>query len=88
MALYLGITAVMPLPRHELLLTFENGERRIFDITPYLSTGIFSALKDESVFRSVHVQFDTIEWSNGADLDPEMLYAESRPDSSILTDAA
>jgi hypothetical protein len=45
---------------------------------PYLETGIFKELKDESVFNSVRVIFDTIEWNNEADLDPEILYKNSR----------
>ena len=27
----------------------------------------------------MHVCFDTVEWANGADLCPEVLYAESEP---------
>jgi hypothetical protein len=78
-SLYLGIIAVKPLPDHCLLLTFENSERRIFDMKPYLLKGVFSELSDESIFATVKVHFDSIEWSNGADLDPEMLYNESKP---------
>jgi hypothetical protein len=80
--MYLGIKRVEPLPEYKLLLTFENDEQRIFDVYPYLDHGIFSELKDESKFKSVHVKFDSIEWSNGADLDPEILYSESTGDIS------
>jgi hypothetical protein len=82
---YLGIIAVEPLPEYSLLLTFEDGQKRIFNVTPYLEKSAFKALKDISVFQSVRVKFDSIEWTNGADLDPEMLYAESVPaDQAIL----
>jgi len=30
-----------------------------------------------SMFNTVHKSFDTIEWNNGADFDPEVLYLES-----------
>jgi len=80
--MYLGIKSVKVLPDYLLLLTFENRERRIFDVKPLLSTGILSQLKDETLFHSVRIRFDTIEWSNGADLDPEMLYDKSRPEES------
>jgi hypothetical protein len=73
-----ALKAVAPLADHELLLTFENGERRAFDVKPYLNIGIFAALRDNALFRSVRLSFDTIEWANGADLCPEVLYAESR----------
>ena len=72
-----GDQAVVPLADYQLLLTFDNGERHIFHVKPYLDKGIFSALKDPAAFGSVHVSFDTIEWSNGADLCPDALYSES-----------
>jgi hypothetical protein len=31
-----------------------------------------------SMFNTVHVSFDTVEWNNEADLDPELLYKESQ----------
>ena len=46
-------------------------------MTPYLDQGIFAALRDPSLFRSVRVSFDTIEWANGADICPEVLYEDS-----------
>jgi len=61
----------------QLGLTFSNGERRRFNMKPYLSTGVFVQLKDPRVFSSVHVSFDTVAWSNGADLCPEVLYNHS-----------
>ncbi len=73
------LTAVAPLSDHRLLLTFDNVESRVFDVKPYLTKGVFAELADESFFRSVHVCFDTVEWANGADLCPEVLYAKSEP---------
>ena len=40
--------------------------------------GIFWDLKDDRLFRQIRVGFETIEWPNGADLDPELLYEESQ----------
>ncbi|WP_094549315.1 DUF2442 domain-containing protein [Petroclostridium xylanilyticum] len=77
--MYLAIIDVEPLRDYQLLLTFENGEKRIFDMKPYLNKGIFKELKDEKLFRSVRVSFDSIEWSNQADIDPEVLYEDSKP---------
>ena len=78
------LKSVTPISDHRLLLTFDNAERRMFDVKPYLTTGVFSELTDESLFRSVHVCFDTVEWSNGADLCPEVLYAESEPAEEVI----
>ena len=77
--MYLAVKKVKPVTNYLLYLTFENGEEREFDMKPYLETGIFSELKDESVFNSVRVSFDSIEWNNEADLDPEILYKNSKP---------
>ena len=75
--MYLAIKKVEPLKDHFLLLTFENGEKRKFDVKPYLEKGIFQELKDVAKFNTVHLSFDTIEWDNEADLDPEILYKYS-----------
>jgi len=76
--MYLAVTEVEPLEDYRLLLTFENGEIRIFDMKPYLEKGVFQELKDEKLFRTVRVSFDSIEWSNQADIDPEVLYEKSK----------
>ncbi|OGV71782.1 MAG: hypothetical protein A3K19_06745 [Lentisphaerae bacterium RIFOXYB12_FULL_65_16] len=74
-----GVTSVRPLAEHRLLLTFENGEERVFDVSPYLDLGRFAMLKAPAAFATVKVAFDTVEWANGVDLCPELLYAESVP---------
>jgi hypothetical protein len=63
---------------YTLLLTFHNGEVKVLDMKPYLDFGIFEELKDIQLFLSVKKSFDTVEWSNEADLDPEFLYNNSK----------
>ena len=75
--MYLAIIDVQPTPNYQLILTFENGEKRQFDMNPYLGLGIFKELRNISTFNTVKVSFDTIEWDNEADLDPETLYNDS-----------
>lgn len=75
--MYLAVKTVKPINNYNLILTFDNGEKRQFDMKPYLNKGIFQELKDISKFNSVRVSFDTIEWDNEADLDPEILYENS-----------
>ncbi|MBL5982379.1 hypothetical protein PW5551_03870 [Petrotoga sp. 9PW.55.5.1] len=75
--MYIGVIEVKPLENYKLLLTFDNKEKKIFDMKPYLDKGLFKDLKDEKIFKSVRVSFDTIEWSNGLDIDPEFLYKNS-----------
>jgi hypothetical protein len=75
--MYLAIKDVIPQDNYLLLLTFENGEKRQFDMKPYLDTGIFQELKNLKLFKTVKTSFDSIEWDNEADFDPEILYQKS-----------
>jgi hypothetical protein len=77
--MYLSIHRVKPLNDYTLELTFENNEIKIFDMKPYLDTGLFIKLRDENIFNKVKISFDTIEWPYGIDLDPEILYEKSKP---------
>ena len=76
--MYLAIKDVKPQDNYLLLLTFENGEKRQFDMKPYLDFGIFQELKDLRIFKTVKTSFDSIEWDNEADFDPEILYKKSQ----------
>ena len=75
--MYFAVTEVTPLENYKLSLKFKNGEEKVFDMKPYLETGIFKELKDETLFKTVKVSFDTVEWANEADIDPETLYKDS-----------
>ncbi|MBR7023449.1 MAG: DUF2442 domain-containing protein, partial [Bacteroidales bacterium] len=35
---------------HTLLLEFANGEKKRFDVSPYIGKGVFAPLSDESFF--------------------------------------
>jgi len=76
--MYLSVMDVKALDDYRLLLKFENEEERIFDINPYLEIGKFQELKNKKLFKTVRISFDTIEWDNGLDLDPELLYQKSK----------
>ena len=75
--MYVSVTSVKPLDDYKLLLEFDNSEKRIFDVTPYLNTGKFAELRDVSLFNSVTIKFDSIEWANHLDIDPEFLFEKS-----------
>ncbi|MEA3511980.1 MAG: DUF2442 domain-containing protein [Campylobacterota bacterium] len=75
--MYLAVKDVKPQDDYKLLLTFENEEVKLFDVSKYLEIGKFKELKDKTLFKSVRVHFDSIEWANKLDLDPELLYNNS-----------
>ena len=59
-----------------LRLTFDDGTQQTIDFKPILLGPLFGALSDLSLFKRVCVNPDTgtIEWLNGADLNPSLLY--------------
>jgi len=69
---------VKPNPDNTLTLTFQNGEVKIFDMTPYLDRGIFKELQDKSLFNSVKPFLGSIQWRNGQDLCPDTLYMDGK----------
>ena len=75
--MYFAVIQVTPLENYKLGLKFKNGEEKVFDMMPYLETGIFKELKNETIFKTVRVSFDTVVWANEADIDPETLYKDS-----------
>jgi hypothetical protein len=77
LVMYPSVVSVNPLPDYCLLLVFDNQEKRTLNMKTFLDKGVFQELRNEAIFRTVRVNFDTIEWSNGADLDPEYLYVNS-----------
>jgi hypothetical protein len=72
------VVAVRALGDYRLHLQFEDGVEGVVDLEPYLSfRGIFEPLRERAYFAQVRVDPDlgTVTWPNGADLDPDVLYA-------------
>jgi len=67
---------VEPKPNYKLLVTFNNGEKKSFDVLPYLGVGLFKELNDVSLFNSVKPFLGSVQWANGLDLCPDTLYLE------------
>ena len=72
------VIAVKANPDFTLQLTFANKQRRIFDMKPYLSIGVFRQLKNYAKFKKVKVLLDSISWPTGQDLCPDTLYLDSK----------
>lgn len=69
---------VRPLGGHRLYLRVEDGLAGELDFAEFLDfSGVFETLRDPVHFAEVRVVADwgTIAWPNGADLDPDVLYA-------------
>ena len=72
------VKEVKPNRDYTLTLTFTNGEMRVFDVKPYLDKGIFRELKEPNLFNTVKPFLGSIQWKNGQDFCPDMLYLESK----------
>ena len=79
MAVLLDIVSVEGKPDFSLLLEFENGERRIFDMRPYLERKPFTRLSQLPLFLKATVESGTVAWPGGIDIAPETLYLRSVP---------
>ncbi|MDR2563249.1 MAG: DUF2442 domain-containing protein [Prevotellaceae bacterium] len=76
------VVNVKPERDYMLCLWFTNGEKRRFDVKPYLEYEIFRQLKDLAMFNTVRPDGLSVEWANEASLCPDTLYIESIPDKN------
>jgi len=66
-------------PGYLLHLEFENGEKRIFDMSPYMDKRPFVSLKGSPLFTMATIDYGTVVWPGNIDIAPETLYDRSRP---------
>jgi len=65
------VTAQRP---HLLVLVFEGGDRRLFDMSALMDERPFSVLKNSPVFLQARVENGTVVWPGGIDIAPETLF--------------
>lgn len=70
---------VKPLDDYELLVTFQNGEQKVFDAKPILSLPLYQPLKNKGFFNLAKADGMCIFWNEDVDLCPDMVYTDSRP---------
>lgn len=75
----LDVVRVETQPDYKLCLEFENHERRVFDVSPYLVKGVFRQLKNPDIFCRAHIGGGTVMWPGEIDIAPETLYNDSVP---------
>lgn len=64
---------------YTVYVEFNDGLKGIIDFKEVLAhepLEFFKALLDPNVFRTVHVDIDTLCWDNGLDFAPEYLYEQ------------
>jgi hypothetical protein len=73
------VISVKTLDDHTLELVFETGEKRIFDMTPFLDKKPFIRLLKSPLFFKASVEHGTVVWPCDIDIAPETLWARSLP---------
>ena len=64
---------------YTLLLTYANGEKRIYDALPLLDFPVWKKLKNIVFFMHMaHVEANTVAWDDMTDIAPERLYEDSK----------
>lgn len=65
---------VKPEENFFIVMEFDNGEMKRFDVKPYIQGSWYGQLKDKSYFNRVAVDGYTVCWPEGQDLCPDELY--------------
>ena len=66
---------------HTLLVRFDNGQERKYDVAPLLTRKMFAPLKNLALFRSVEVEQGgyAITWNNDIDISEYELWRNGQP---------
>lgn len=67
--------SVEPLVGFNVRVVFQDESVKELDLTPYLRGPIFRPIREDiNAFRELRVKNGAVTWSNGADIDPDVLY--------------
>ena len=68
------VCSVEPKDDYNLLVTFENGEKKLCNCKSLLDKTIYKPLKNKTFFNAVKTEFGTAVWNGRIDIAPEYLY--------------
>lgn len=73
---------------HILLITFDNGDQRKYDVKPLLEHEVFAPLKNLSFFKTVKVETGgyAVVWNEAIDISEYELWRHGTPYSSVTAD--
>lgn len=73
------VKEVQPRENYTLLLTFADGEKKLYDARPLLNKPIYAPLKNPTFFLGAKAECGTVVWDDEVDIAPEHLYECSKP---------
>jgi hypothetical protein len=71
-----NVVAVKAGPGRGMQVRFADGTSGMVYFDDAFFTGVFEVLKDEALFRRVHVELSAVTWPGGLDLAPDAMYDE------------
>jgi len=72
------VLSVKPLDDMIMIVTFNSGEKRLYDATQLLKFPAFQPLKNEEIFKNAKVEYGVVTWADGEiDIAPETMYDTS-----------
>ena len=74
--LYPKITSVKAHDDYKIILCYETGVKKLFNVLPYISGRWYEELRNNNYFKTVHLvpNGQGIEWENGQDIAPHELF--------------
>lgn len=78
---------VKTLSNYLIVVSFDNGENRVYNCYPLLEKELYSELKNEAFFKTIHVdEMGLVCWDDSIDIEPHELYENSIDVKDILFD--
>ncbi|MCD8048476.1 MAG: DUF2442 domain-containing protein [Clostridia bacterium] len=78
------VREVQPQNDYTLILTFADGEKKVYNALPLLEKSIYAPLKNRAFFLRAKVSGSSVSWSDDIDIAPEHLYEYSLPIAKAL----
>ena len=70
------VISVDPIEDYKLRIELSDGRKGVFDVSPYISKGVFVELKDKAYFSSVRPAFGGVMWPHEQDFSAETIEYE------------
>ncbi len=68
---------------YRILVEFDNGEKKYFDVEPYIQGEWYGQLRIYEYFKRVSTDGYTVVWPDGQDICPDELYSLGTPVTNI-----
>ena len=65
--LVVSVISIEPQENKTIFVKLSNGKEGYFDVSPYLSKGIFTELQSDNYFQQARISFGGIAWPNAQD---------------------